>query len=138
MSQTDDAPMDRNSVTLHPNYIEVIWRGEQTVVKVRVTDKEVSAAAKKLEADHKPLLASLQVVNHPIAPNMAAFAEVITVMQTIPFDRLVVCGDLPPTMMPLILIAIGIYNKQMEIKYVKKPEEALAWLTSNERGSRDP
>ena len=137
MSTIDDSPVDINSVTYHPDYIEVVWRGAQNADKVRATNIEVLAAAKRLQAEHKPFLASLDIVNHPEMPNMSAFAEVLTIFRAIPFDRLAVSGDLPAAVMPLITTVIGAFNRQMEIKYLKKPDEALVWLMSSEPGNRD-
>jgi hypothetical protein len=136
MSPNDDSPMDSNSVTYRPDYIEVIWRGAQNAEKVRVTNIEFLTAAKRFQAEHKPVLAFLKILNHPAMPNMAAFAEVITIFQAVPFDRLAVSGDLPATVMPLITTVIETFNRQLEIKYLKNPDEALVWLRSNEPGSR--
>lgn len=136
MSPNDSNPTDTNSVTYHPDYIEVVWHGAQNAEKVRATNNEVLVAAKKLQAEGKPFLASLTILNHPAMPNMSAFSEVLKIFQAIPFDRLAICGDLPSTMMPLITTVIGTFNRQMEIKYLKTPEEGLAWLKSNEKGSR--
>jgi len=137
MDTTDTSPPDINSVTYHPDYIEVVWRGPQNAEKVRATNVEFLTAAKRLQADHKPVLAFLNIVNHPAMPNMSAFAEVITIFQAVPFDRLAVSGELSSVVAPLMMTVIDTFNREMEIKYLKNPDEALAWLLSSAHGSRD-
>jgi hypothetical protein len=128
---------DTNSVTLQPDYIEVVWRGAQTADKVRVSNNQVLAAAQQFQTQHKPLVLYLQILNHPEMPNMEAFYEVLKVFQAVTFDRLAVCGKLPATMMPLIKTVIKSYNRQMELELFEESDKALAWLKSDARGNRD-
>lgn len=137
MNLNESGAPEANSVILHTDYIEIIWRGEQSVDKMRTTNLEALAAAEKLRAYHKPILASLIIVNHPDMPNMTALAELLIVFQTMPFDRLAVSGDIPKTMMPLIKTVISTYNRQMEINYKEETADAVTWLKGNDKGNRD-
>ena len=129
--------MDSNTVTPHPDYIEVVWRGAQSVDKIRASNSETLTAVNKLKANKKPLLVLLYIIDHPDFPNMEGLVEVISAIRATPLDRLAVCGDVPPTVMPLIATVIATFNRQMEVKYLKKYDDALTWLKSAEPGNRD-
>ena len=137
MTGSGSTSADNNTVTLQPDYIEVIWRGAQTADKVRLSNNQVLAAAEQLQTQHKPLAIYLQILNHPEMPNMEAFYEVLKVFQAVSFDRLAVSGKLPATMMPLIKTVIKSYNRQMELEFFDEPDKALAWLKSDAPGNRD-
>ncbi len=119
-----------NSVVMHDDYIQAIWDGAQDVTKVRQTNIETLKWAEVIRAQGKPILLSLEVINHPLMPNMAAFKEVMKVFRAISFDKVVICGTVSPMLMSLITTVMSSFKKEIQINYIADPEAALAWLRS--------
>jgi len=125
---TEPSSPSENTVIPHDDYIEIIWDGAQNADKVRRSNAQILAAAETLQANQKPLLLSLFIQNHPLAPNMAAFNEALKMFRAVSFERLAISGTLPPTIMTLVTTVIASFDKELEIAYFNTKPEALSWL----------
>jgi|GEM_PF-2717460 hypothetical protein len=120
-----------NTVITHNDYIEVIWEGPQNSEKVHQSNVETLKAVEIIQSKHKPLLLLLRIYNHPLAPNMEAFQEVLKIFQAITFNKVAISGTVSPQMETLIASVVSSINEEVELAYIAEPEEALAWLRSN-------
>lgn len=116
-------------VQLKDRYIDVIWIGHITKEMARACDEEIVAAADKLKAKNKPVLVRFSVVNPPALPNTDAFAEGLKISTAgIPFDRVVIWGDLPRLARLLVDVLIDSYKEEFKVRYIEDEQEALSWL----------
>jgi hypothetical protein len=118
-----------NTVILRDNFIDVIWDGPQDKAKVEKSNADTIAAAKKLQDQHKPLLLSIHIQNHPLRPDLGAYTEVLKIFRSgVTFERLVISGDLPKTIGTLVTTVIESFDGELEICFIPDTKEALAWL----------
>lgn len=134
-SNQTDKNHGQNTVIAHSDYVEVVWDGPQGVEKVQKTNAEALAAAEQLKAAGKTVRISLDIQNHPLAPNMGAFREVLKMFGAVEISRLSISGNVPSTILSLITTVIASFSKQLEVKYFPTQPEAVTWLMSDKSAS---
>jgi hypothetical protein len=119
---------DTDKVTVHEDYIEVVWNGPQTAEKVQRTNLDTLAAANSFIGRGQPVLILFSVHNHPAKPDMGAFKEVLKIFDTTQINRIATTGEIPQMIMSLVSTVSNTFTKSFEMKNFKDEDEALAWL----------
>ena len=127
-SYTPPPGLNIDTIICRDDYIEVTWDGTQNREKVRRSNRDALAAAETLKAKGLPVRLFICVRHHPLLANPGAFDEVLKILRAVSFERMVLCGDLPPMVMSLVTSVIASFNKELDISFIEDPARALTWL----------